>query len=107
MMEDISLEDIAMGIMPKKAKGKKLATSTTATIKSIMAIIEEIEGKSVSIYKKLETQDKKALRKAYEELSESCYMAKTLIRESATEEEERMRKGRLGMSVMMSDDDEY
>jgi hypothetical protein len=106
MMEDISLEDIAMGIMPKKAKGKKLATSTTATIKSIMAIIEEIEGKSVSIYKKLETQDKKALRKAYEELSESCYMAKTLIRESATEEE-RMRKGRLGMSVMMSDDDEY
>lgn len=104
-MEDISLEDIAMGIMPKKAKGKKLATGTTATIKSIMAIIEEIEGKSVSSYKKLETQDKKALKKAYEELSDACYMAKTLIRESATEEEERMNKGRSGMSGMMDDDE--
>ena len=105
-MEDISLEDIARGIMPKKAKDKKLTTGTTATIKSIIAIIEEIEGKSVSSYKKLETQDKKALKKAYEELTDACYTAKTLIRESATEEEERMRKGRLGMSVMM-DDDEY
>lgn len=105
-MEDISLEDIARGIMPAKAKSKKLSTSTTATIKGIMTIIEELEGKSVSSYKKLETQDKKALKKAYEELSDACYMVKTLIRESATEEEERMRKGRLGMSVMMSDDDD-
>jgi hypothetical protein len=102
MMEDISLEDIAMGIMPKKAKDKKVSAATLASIKAIMSIIKGVEGKSIADYKKLPMQDKKALMKAYDELGDACYTAKSLIRESRTEEEKKNSRGSIG--IMMSDE---
>lgn len=81
------LEDLAMGIKPAKKEKVKLGKGTEATLAAIKKIIEGIESESIADYKKYPKADQKALRKAYHELSEACYTARTLIREACDMED--------------------
>lgn len=105
-MEEIDLEDLAMGIKPKKAMSKeapkKLSPKAKTKMKEIEAIIADIESMSIMDYKGMKPQDRKALKKAYDELGDMCYTAKSLIREACSPEE---MQGKGKMSAFIMDED--
>ena len=86
-MED--MEDLAMGIKPRKEKAVKLKAGTKATIKAMGIIIEGIESESIADYKKLPEADKRALRKEYDKLADACYTARNLIREACNNDDSK------------------
>lgn len=79
---EIEMEDLAMGIKPKAKPSAKLKKDTKDTIAVIDKIIAGVESEAIADYKKYPEADKRALIKAYDKLSDTCYTAKNLIREA-------------------------
>jgi len=100
---DMSLEDLAMGKLPKKVMGKKaekLGTSTMAVVKKVNKTIDMLNSKSVNSYKGLNMTEMHALLAAYDKAQDAMYRAKEMIREAMPKEK---RKG----STLTYVDDSY
>lgn len=85
-MEELTLEQLAMGELPTKMKdGKKpdpVSNKVLAEIKRVAAIVDGIDGKSVKDLKKLNPTELKALLKAYDKTQDALYRAKEMVREA-------------------------
>ena len=89
MMEDISLEDLAMGKLPKKIGGKKVepvSDKVKAQVKKIAKMVETSEGVSIKDLKKLNSTELKLMMKASNKLQDSLYRTKEMIREAMPKE---------------------
>lgn len=84
MMEDISLEDLAMGVMPKKnKKGEKpepVSSTVQAKVKKMANMALMQEGLSVKALKKLNKTELKLLCKAAGKLQDVLYRTKEQLR---------------------------
>ena len=93
-VEDISLEDLARGIMPKKnAQGEKpepISNEVQAELKKMAAMVKKAEGKSVASFKKYNKTELSALLKGYNEVQDNLYRVKEMTRDA--------RKGKTGDS---------
>ena len=95
-MQEISLEDLAMGKLPKKDnKGNKtepMSDSVKAKIKKVATIVDNIDGMSVKSLKKYNKTELKAMLKAYDKTQDALYRAKEMIREA-------LPKDKMGMGM--------
>ena len=86
-MEEISLEDLALGILPKKSKkGTKpepVSTTVAANVKKMAAMALKQESMSIKALKKNNKTELKMLLKAADKLQDALYRAKEMIREAA------------------------
>ncbi|RLF65348.1 MAG: hypothetical protein DRN30_04120 [Thermoplasmata archaeon] len=91
-VEDISLEDLAMGVMPKKnAQGEKtepVSAEVTAELKKMAAMVKKAESKSVASFKKYNKTELSMLIKGYNEVQDNLYRVKEMARDA--------RKGKTG-----------
>ena len=99
-MDELSLEDLAMGKLPKTTKkGEKpapLSKSTQLEVGKLAKIIDSIDGKSVKDLRKLNTTELKALCVAANKAQDALYRYKEMIREAKPKEKS---KGIIGISV--------
>ena len=94
MMEEISLEDLAMGKLPKKNnKGEKpepLSTSTKNEVGKFAKLIDNIDGKSVKSLRKLNKTELKAVCKAAGKAQDALYRYKEMLREAMPKEPKKV-----------------
>lgn len=103
MMEDISLEDLAMGKLPKKVNGKKaepVSDKVKMQVKKLAKMVTDAEGISIKDLKKLNSTELKLIMKASSKLVDSIYRTKEMIREAMPKE---TGKGRKGMEMSVPD----
>ena len=84
---DISLEDLAMGKLPKAKKGKMPALGDKAKmkIKQHQKMIDTINGMSVNKMKMFNETEIKAMYKSMDALQDALYRAKEMLREATPE----------------------
>jgi hypothetical protein len=94
MMDEISLEDLARGITPKKnKKGEKpepMSPAASSEVSKMLKIIDGIDSKSVKALKKLNKTDLKALCKAAGKTQDALYRYKEMLREAMPKEYDTM-----------------
>jgi len=90
MEEEISLEDLARGVVPKKdRKGKKtqpVSSKVKTNVKKMADMALGHEALSIKSLKKFNETELKMLAHAADELQESLYRVKSMIRESIPKE---------------------
>ena len=103
---DISLEDLAMGKLPKKdMKGEKpmpVSDAVKAGVKKMADLALKQEGMSVKALKKFNKTELKMMLKAADKLQDSLYRTKEMIREAIPKD---TGKGMLGKMVESYDYD--
>jgi len=89
-MKEVSLEDLAMGVIPKKDyKGKKtmpVSTTVKSRVKKMADIAIMQESLSIKALKKFNKTELHMMLKAADELQESLYRTKGMIREAMPKE---------------------
>lgn len=107
MMEEIDLEELAMGNLPKKIEGKKaepVSDKVKMQIKKLAKMVTDSEGVSIKDLKKLNATELKLMMKASSKLVDSIYRTKEMIREAMPKE---AKKGRKGMGSYPVEDWDY
>ena len=114
MMDNITLEDLAMGKRPKEVMGKKaekVSPKVEAELKKLNSIVSAAEAKSIKTYKGLNATELKVLLKAYDEIQDTMYRLKEMSREAMKPLKAKMRagegKGKNSPCVMSAMMDEY
>ena len=83
-MDELNLEDLAMGKLPKKnKKGEKpmpLGDKVKSKLKKVESFVNEADAASVKTFKGYNKSELKALCKAYNELQDTLYRLKDTIR---------------------------
>ena len=89
-MKEVSLEDLARGVVPKKdRKGKKtlpVSSAAKARIKRMSDLALAQESISIKSLKKFNKTELELMRKAADELQEALYRTKGMIREAMPKE---------------------
>ena len=91
MMDELSLEDLAMGkLLKKNKKGEKpepMGTSTKTEVGKFAKLIDGIDGKSVKSLRKLNKTELKVLCKAAGKAQDALYRYKEMLREAMPKEQ--------------------
>ena len=94
---EVSLEDLAMGVMPKtNKKGEKpevVADKVKAGVKQMANLALKQEGMSVKALKKFNKTELKMMMKAADKLQDSLYRTKEMIREAMPKDNSGMKGG--------------
>lgn len=84
-LNELSLEDIAMGKRPTKVMGEKaekVSPIVDTEIKKLAGIIADAEGKSIKSFKALNLTELKMLLKTYDAIQDTMYRLKEMTREA-------------------------
>jgi len=102
-MEDISLEDLAMGIAPKPKNGKKKEEVSDAVKKKVATmakLIDNAESMSVKTMKKYNATELRFMLAAMDKVQDSMYRVKEMAREAMPKDSKKRMSGTCGMLHM-------